>query len=184
MRRWSSRLLSVVKLSPDAVSCLATTIASDVRFLPIEEKDKIKQGTPIPLEDRIIELKAFQAFMDQASNVRDNPSVTRAQVIVQNYICFVYLPESCFRILASVAPSGSAAKKCARFLSNNPVRAFRNAIAHGNWAYRDDFQAIIYWARKGSDEKEPLVRWEVDQENLDFWQQLSRCVAYVAFSNL
>lgn len=184
MKHWSSRLESEVKLSLEAVSCLATTIASDVRFLPVEEKEKIKQATPIKLELRLDELKAFQVFMDQACYVRDNPGVTRAQVIVQNYICFVYLPESCFRTLASVARPGSAAKKCARFLSNNPIRAFRNAIAHGNWAYRDDYSGIVYWARKGDDKDEPIVQWEVDQESLDFWQQLARCVAYAALSNL
>jgi len=184
MKQWSSRLVTDVKLSPEAVSCLASTIAIDVRFLPIEEKEKIKQTSPIQLKYRLDELRAFQAFMDQAGSVRNNPAVTRGQVIVQNYICFVYLPESCFRVLEKVAGSGSAAKKCARFLSNNPVRAFRNAIAHGNWTYRDDYRGIVYWARKGGDKDEPIVRWEVDQESLDFWQQLARCVAYATFENL
>jgi 5-methylcytosine-specific restriction endonuclease McrA len=96
----------------------------------------------------------------------------------------VYLPESCFKALAKVCPSGSAAKKCAQYLSNNPVRAYRNAIAHSNWTYRKDFQAIVYWAKKGSEENEPLVRFEVEQDDLAFWQALSRCVAYAAFSNL
>ena len=132
MSHWSSRLVTDIKLSPDAVSCLATTVAGEVRFLPVEEKEKIKQATPIQLNHRLDELKAFQTFMDQVNSVRNNPAVTRGQVIVQNYICFVYLPESCFRILAKFAPSGSTTKKCASFLSNNPVRAFRNAIAHGN----------------------------------------------------
>lgn len=184
MNHWSSRLVAEVKLSPDAVVCLATTIASDVRFLHVEEKEKIKQATPVQFELRLEELRAFQAFMDQASLMRDNPGVTRAQVIVQNYICFVYLPESCFRVLAKVAQSGSAARKCATFLCNNPIRALRNAIAHGNWTYRDDYRGIVYWARKGGDKDEPVVQWVVDQKSLDFWQQLARCVAYAALSNL
>ncbi len=184
MKRWSSRLETDVKLAPQAVSCLATTIAKDVRFLPVEAKEKIKQATPIQLEHRLDEPRAFQAFMDQASSVPDNPGVTRAQVIVQNYICFVYLPESCFRVLAKIAQTGSAARKCATFLCNNPVRAFRNAIAHGNWTYRDDFGGIIYWTRKGGDSDEQIVRWEVDQVSLDFWQQLARCVSYTALANL
>jgi hypothetical protein len=94
--------------------------------------------------------------MDQANVVQSNPFVTRAQVLSQSYICFVYLPESCFRALAKEYPTGSAAKKCAQFLSNNPARIYRNAIAHANWTYRADFGAIIYWARKGSDPNEPL----------------------------
>jgi len=122
--------------------------------------------------------------MDQAHSIRNNPFVTRAQVLSQNYICFVYLPEACFRVLSKVCPSGSATKKCAQFLSNNPVRAFRNAVAHSNWKYRADFGAIVYWARKGSDPDEPLQQFEVEQNDLSFWQAISRCVAYAAYSNL
>src|SRR5262249_11910426 len=105
-------------------------------------------------------------------------------VLSQNYICFVYLPEACFRVLSKVCPNGSATKKCAQFLSNNPVRAFRNAIAHANWMYRADFGGLIYWARNGSDQNEPLEKFEVAQNDLAFWQALSRCVAYSAYSNL
>ncbi|SRR6266568_2025712 len=71
----------------------------------------------------------------------------------------------------------------ARALSNGRVRMFRNAIAHANWSYRGDFNAIVYWARKGADPQENLERFEVAQEELSFWQSLSRCVAYAAFSN-
>jgi hypothetical protein len=184
MKRWSSRLLTDVNIPLGTISCLATTIAGEIRSLSTEEKEKIKDATPIQLDYRLHELIAFQAFMDQASNALDNPSITRAQVIIQNYICFVYLPETLFRILAKSGPSGSASKKCATFLSNNPIRAFRNAIAHGNWNYRDDYSAIVYWARKGSDPGESLVKFMVDQNELDFWQQLARCTAYAVFSNL
>jgi hypothetical protein len=184
MQSFSARLTSEVKLNQEMASKLATTIASDVRFLSMEQKAEINAASPVPLADRLNELKAFQGWMDQACTIRNNPHVTRAQVLSQSYICFVYLPESCFRILAKVCPSGSAAKKCAQFLSNNPVRAFRNAVAHANWTYRADFNAIVYWARKGSDPNEPLEKFEVEQADLSFWQALSRCVAYVAYSNL
>jgi hypothetical protein len=184
MKSFEVRLTSEVKLTPEMAAKLATTIASNVRFLSLDQKAEIKAASPVPLADRLNELQAFQGWMDQARTIRNNPFITRAQVISQNYICFVYLPESCFRVLAKVCPSGSAAKKCAQFLSNNPVRAFRNAIAHANWTYRKDFKAIIYWARKGDDPDEPLEKFEVEQEDLSFWQALSRCVAYAAYSNL
>ena len=138
MRTYSTRLTSEVKLTPEMAQKLATTIAADVRFLSFEQKAEIRVASPVPVQDRLAELKAFQGWMDQASTVRSNPFVTRAQVLSQNYICFVYLPEACFRVLSKVCPSGSAAKKCAQFLSNNPVRAFRNAVAHSNWTYRSD----------------------------------------------
>ena len=184
MKDFSARLTNEVKLTPEMATKLATTIAADVRFLTPEQKAEIRAASPIPLEDRLTELQAFQGWMDLAHTIRKNPFVTRAQLLSQNYICFVYLPEACFRVLAKTCPSGSATKKCAQFLSNNPVRAFRNAIAHANWTYRADFGAIVYWARKGSDQDALLERLEVEATDLSFWQSLSRCVAYAAYSNL
>jgi len=184
MKAFSAQLTSAIKLTPEMAEKLATNIAADIRFLSPEQKDEIIASSPIKPSERIVELKAFQGWMDIAHTIKSNPYVTRAQVITQNYICFIYLRESCFRILAKVCPSGSAAKKCAQFLCNNPVRAFRNAIAHANWMYREDFEAIIYWARKGSDPNEPVKKFEVEQNDLAFWQALSRCVGYVAYSNM
>lgn len=184
MKAFSSQLTSKVKLTTEIAGKLATAVAADVRFLAPEQKAEIQAASPVPTQDRLTELKAFQGWMEHAQRVGNNPSITRAQVLTQNYICFVYLPEACFRILAKVCPSGSATKKCARFLSNNPIRAFRNAVAHANWTYRPDFEAIIYWAREGSDPNEPLKKFEVSQHDLEFWQALSRCVAYAAYSNL
>jgi hypothetical protein len=184
MQPFADRLTSEVKLTLEMAAKLATTIAADVRFLTREQKAEMRAASPVPLEERLAELQAFQGWMDQAHKVRKNPFVTRAQVLSQNYICFVYLPEACFRVLAKSCPGESAARKCAQFLINNPVRAFRNAIAHANWTYRADYGALIYWARKGSDQSEPLERFEVEQNDLSFWQSLSRCVAYAAYSNL
>jgi hypothetical protein len=184
MQAFSARLTGEVKLTSEVAAQLATTIAADLRSLPSEKKNEIRAASPVSLEDRLAELHAFQGWMDQARILRNNPFVSRAQVVAQNYICFVYLPEACFRILAKACPSGSAAKRCAQFLSSNPVRAFRNAVAHANWTYRSDFNAIVYWARKGSDPGEPLERFEVEQMDLWFWQSLSRCVAYATYSNL
>jgi hypothetical protein len=169
-----------VRVPAEAVEKLATTITADVRFLKSEQKAEIRAASRVPVQDRLAELQAFQGWMDHANSIRSNPCIARAQVLSQNYICFVYLPEACFRVLAKACPSGSATKRCAQFLINNPVRAFRNAI----WTYRADFGAIIYWARKGSEPDEPTERFEVEQNDLFFWQALSRCVAYVAYSNL
>ena len=182
MQTFSAQLTSEVELAPGMTGKLATNIAADVRFLTPEQKADIRAASPVPLGDRLAELQAFQGWMDQAHTIRNNPFVIRAQALTQHYICFVYLPEACFRILSKACPSGSATKKCAQFLSNNPVRAFRNAVAHANWTYRADFEAIVYWARKGSDPNEPLEKFEVEQSNLSFWQALSRCVAYAAYS--
>jgi hypothetical protein len=55
-------------------------------------------------------------------------------------------------------------------------------LSHANWTYRDDYTGLIFWARKGSDPSEELTRFEVNQNDLNFWQALSRCVAYVAYT--
>jgi hypothetical protein len=184
MAAWSGRLQTELRVSSEDSGKLATTIAASVRFLPAAAKIQLMDASPVLLRDRLNELQAFQGWMELVGETSPSPFITRAQVITQNYICFVYLPESCFRVLAKIAPHDSVTRKCARFLSDNPVRAFRNAISHANWTYRDDFRAIVYWARKGSDSNDALERFEVAQEDLSFWQALSRCVAYAAFSNL
>lgn len=112
MQAFAARLTSDVKPTPEMAAKLATTIAADVRFLSPEQKNEIRAASPVSLKDRLAELQAFQGRMDQAHTVRNNPFVTRAQVVSQSYICFVYLPEACFRIHAKACPSGSAAKKC------------------------------------------------------------------------
>lgn len=184
MARWSRELVSEVKISDGHDRTVATRIASEVRLLPFDVKREIADASPVSLSDRLEELKAFQGWMDLAANANSSPFVVRAQVVIQNYICFVYLPESCFRVLSKKAPRGSVTRRCANFLNDDRIRAFRNAIAHANWTYRSDFGAIEYWARKGSDLNEPLSAFEVVQRELTFWQALSRTVAYAAFSNL
>jgi hypothetical protein len=161
MSAYSENLRLEVKLSDEVCNKLATTIAADVRFLPRKIKEEIYNASLVPIQNRLEELKAFQGWMELAGDVK-NPFVARAKVITQNYICFVYLPEACFSILRKHAPLQSTARKCSAFLTDNPVRAFRNAIAHSNWQYRQDFSGLIYWARKGEKVDEPLSRFEVD----------------------
>jgi hypothetical protein len=184
LAQWSDRLMHDLNIAEDAAQKLATTISSEVRFLPKAAKDEMAAASPIPLANRLQELHAFQGWMDTVHRSAQSPYVVRAQVLTQNYICFLYLPESCFRTLSKIALAGSVTRKCAQFLTNNPIRAFRNAIAHANWAYREDFRAIVYWARKGETANEPMEKFEVTQDDLSLWQALSRGVAYAAFSNL
>jgi hypothetical protein len=130
------------------------------------------------------ELIAFQGFMDHVRELGDSPVVVRAQVVYQNYICFVYLGESCFNVLKKELPSSSTAKKCCKFLTDNPVRAFRNAVAHANWRYLPDFSGLEFWAQKGAEPNEPMVHFEVSQNDLGFWQAVARATAYAAFLSL
>jgi hypothetical protein len=184
MRQWSSRLRDDLKIGPPQSNQLASTIAREVASLPEGAKRRVKDASQIPLDIRVEELVAFQGWMDLLRASEIPPVVVRAQVVYQNYICFVYLRESCFLVLRNELPSGSTGKKCCKFLTDNPVRAFRHAVAHASWRYLPDFSGLEYWARKGSDPTEPIVRFEVSQQDLSFWQALARCTAYSSFLNL
>jgi len=185
MRQWSSRLRDDLRIGPPESNQLAKSIAREVAALPDEAKQRVREASPIPLKIRVEELVAFQGWMDLVhAAAKPHPVVVRAQVVYQNYICFVYLGESCFNILKEELPSGSTAKKCCKFLTDNPVRAFRNAVAHANWRYLPDFSGLEYWARKGAESTESMVRFEVSQQDLLFWQALARCTAYASFLTL
>jgi hypothetical protein len=184
MRSWSTRLRDDLSILPPASNCLASTIASEVSALSSDAKQRAKDKTRIPLAARLEELNAFQMWMDSIRGSDPIPAVIRAQVITQNYICFVYLGEACFTALMRELPSASTAKKCCKFLTDNPVRAFRNAIAHSNWQYLPNFQGLEFWAKKGADPNEQPSRFEVLQQELSFWQALARCVAYASYLSL
>ncbi|MDE0478979.1 MAG: hypothetical protein OXI13_05050 [Gammaproteobacteria bacterium] len=186
MLEYKNELRTDVKLDEMVAKKLATIIASEVRFLSSEQKDKLRVASPVELNNRLDELEAFQGFVDkiEKSEIARFPEVVRSRVIYQNYICFLYLPEACFLILRKEMPSDTATRKCAKFLTDNPVRSFRNALAHANWSYSRDFLGLDFWARKGAGAEEPLQKFYVDQRKLNFWQSLSRCVGNAVFSNL
>ena len=166
MQVWSTRLRDDLKIGPPESNQLATTIAKEVSSLSEEAKQRVRDASQIPLTTCIEELVGFQGFMDHVRELGGLPVVVRAQVVYQNYICFFYLNDSCFNVLKKELPSGSTAKKCCRFLTDNPVRAFRNAVAHANWRYLPDFSGLEFWARKGAELNEPMMRFEVSQNDL------------------
>jgi len=181
LSRWSRKLTHDLGITAAHSRRLATVIASEVCALPQSSKARLLAAGKVPLQDRLAEIRAFDAWMGVASGAGIR-SLVRAQVITQNYICFVYLRDDWFYVLHEVAPLGSATSRSARFLTQDPVRAFRNAFSHGNWRYRADFAALQFRARRNG--KGPQVEWEVEQTELDFWQLLSRTLAYASIQTL
>ncbi len=184
MRNWSTRLRDDLKIAPPESDALASNIARDVESLSFEAKERVRNASLIPLGARLEELIAFQMWMDFLHASSPHPAVTRAQVIGELYVCFVYLGEACFGVLRKELPNGSVAKKCCKFLTENPVRALRNAVAHSNWHYLPDFSGLEFWAKKGPDPSEQPSRFVVLQEELSFWQALARCTAYASYLSL
>src|SRR5690606_10835480 len=90
---------------------------------------------PVAPELRVQELIAFQGWMDLVGSITPAPVLTRAQVLTQNYICFAYLGDAVFMMLRKCSSKNTTTRRVSEFLTDNPVRAFRNAVAHGNWHY-------------------------------------------------
>ena len=186
MRQYRNRLLSEVRLSQEShLKKLASNLSWEVRCLDATDKRRIAEASPVLLESRRKEFEAFQHFCDQMNGWDiPNPAFVRARVIYQNYLCFVYAPESLFRVLNETAEDGSATKRCSKYLLRGRLHYFRNAIAHSNWQYKSDFSGIEYWSRKSNEPDAAMHEFEVEQDELDFWQALSRCVAYTTLLNV
>jgi hypothetical protein len=143
---FKDRLLTEVGLTLFQAENVATLIANEIRALPAEAKEEIKAASPVPLSARLDELHGFQSWKDfVASCKKGHPGITRADVIVQNYVCFVYLKDACFEVVARCAPSDSVVARLAAFLSRGSIRDFRNAFSHANWSYNADFSGLKCW---------------------------------------
>ncbi len=182
MKKYSPFLRDEFHIGAPESNALATTVAQEIRSLPKELLQPLLSGDMVLISDRLDELLAFQSFVDICHANPGHPGLVRAQVIIQNYISFVYLGDACFKALKKGTPSDSVTRRCCKFLTDNPVRAFRNAVAHANWKYKTDFSGLVFWARKGSNPNEAMTQFQVSQNDLRFWQALARCVAYVAYS--
>lgn len=173
-----------VKIPLDKCDCIASTIATEIENNKSFFKQEILLVSPVPLETRLEELSCFQTMMDTFNKMKPRPEIVRSQVMTQNYVCFVYLKDTLFEVLRKNSEIGSITKKCTKYLLNNPVRAFRNSIAHGNWKYKDDFSGLEFWAYKDSTVNDSMTKYQVSQSELNFWQLLSRAVAYTAYLKL
>jgi hypothetical protein len=187
MRQFSPRLREDLSLTPPTSNCLASTIAAEVKALPADVLRAIRDEDVVGLRHRTEELVAFERFMDFARQEQAKsgvfPPLTRAQVVCQLYVVFIYLGDACFSRLRKSAATGSALKKCCVYLTDNPVRGLRNAVAHSNWRYTDDFSGILYHYF----EDEHKTKWKdytVTQLELDFWDKVARVTAYAAFQTI
>ena len=187
MRQFSPRLRDDLGLTPPASNFLASTIASEVQALPPDVLRSIRDEDVIGLKHRIDELSAFESFMTFANQLQATSGslapLTRAQVTCQLYTTFVYLGDACFSRLRKSAVSGSVLKKCCKYLTDHPIRGLRNAVAHSNWRYADDFSGIVFYYFE-DDQKTNRKDYTVTQLELDFWDKLARVTAYAAFQTV
>lgn len=179
------RLCAEVGLAQNEASMVATLIAAEVRFLPADLKDEIRRASPVSIDARYDELRAFQDWSDYATSIKGVPSITRASVIVQNYVCFAYLKDACFEVIARRASPESVVARVSAYLSSWPVRDFRNAFSHANWCYDDTFSGLNCWVLIDARKRDGKMReFHISQADLNFWQSLSRGAAYAAYEQL
>ncbi len=90
------------------------------------------------------------------------------------YCSFVFAGDGLFEILKRRGPAGSCVRKCSAFIRENPVRALRNAVAHGNWQMvPPSFTSVEYWAKKGSSRDDPYSVFHASLEDLQFYLDLT-----------
>jgi hypothetical protein len=172
MARWAGRLRDDVLVSSSDCAALASAMAAELTASTDPMIRRLADRSPVPLRSRLDELVAFQSFADLARDI-PSPPLVRAQVIAQCYVCFVYLKDNWFDSLTETFADSASVSRVARYLTTGRVRSFRHAFAHGNWKYTEDFSGLQYWDRGFM---KPDI---VSQKDLDFWQSLSRCAAYV-----
>jgi hypothetical protein len=179
------RLLTDVGLTADEVSKVASLVATDIHSLSAEAKAEIKAASPVQISARINELRVFQAWMDLTHSLPQHPITVRTRVLVQNYICVVYLKDACFEVISKQAARKSVAARCAKYLSRGAIRDFRNAFSHANWQYNSTYSGLECWVSKDADNKlGRLKHFYVSQDDLAFWHALSRGVAYATYLQL
>lgn len=180
--RFRERLINDLGIDPSCCSRFASTLATDVSLLPISaQKSLSAEDGPIRLSERFDEIIAFQSFMEFAHDFRTAPQIVRTQVIVQNYVCFVYLGDALFKKLKDAASPNSSLYLCSSFLTSDPIKAFRNALAHASWRYAPDFQSLQFWDLLRKKKEEQGMR-SVQNDELAFWQMLARVTAYVVIT--
>jgi hypothetical protein len=178
---FAAELQAHIQLAPAQTARFATTLVRELQSLPNQSRIPVAEqlNRPVPIRDRLLELSAFEEVMSNSENLSAIPALVRSQVITQNYICFVYLRDSLFRVLQPIAPNGSTLARTLEQLTHPRVNALRNAIAHGNWRYNANYTGIEYWSETHFNSG-IYRQYSVDQRILTFWQALCRCTAHSA----
>lgn len=179
LAQFELRLIDEVGVGKDNVYRVCSTVASEMEQVHTDAIRQIENQSPVKLKHRYNELVGFQRMMDCIGGLTTvDAGLIRAQVIAQNYICFVYLKDGFFRSIQQVIPNHAVCYRCCHFLTSARIRQFRNSIAHGNWNYSQNYSSLEYWDYKEGRKENGYEKFEVYQDELNFWQTLSRGIAY------
>jgi hypothetical protein len=96
--------------------------------------------------------------------------ITRAHIVTQLYMSFVWLRDSMLEPVSAMLP-GSATSTVIEFLSTDRRRVLRNAVAHGRWTYLPDFSGLEVW---NVDRTGARTRAVITARELEAWQAVAR----------
>jgi len=146
---------------------IASTIYAEVRQLDECAHNKLRKKVKISPEEYLVEMVAFQGWMDFANTPGRDPVIVRAQVITQLYVGFVWLKDSLLKPVKEMLGASTTAA-IVEFFDTGDRRLLRNAVAHGRWQYLPDFSGLKHWE---DGEHAVLVN------DLNAWQLLSRATS-------
>jgi hypothetical protein len=195
MRRHSRRLVDEVRIQPTQAHSVATTIFDEIRgAIDADLLKAIRDSSPMDIQRRLLFFEDYNVWDVVIRGASKCPTrhplppqiVQRAYVemqwVVHLYCSFVFAGDGLFEVLKKRGPAGSCVRKCSAFIRENPVRALRNAVAHGNWqVVAPSFGSLDYWARKGESKDEPILQFHASLDDLRFYLDLTWCTAWASF---
>jgi len=171
LRRYAEKYATWLSLPRDSpwLEQAASSVFAEVTALPDSTIREIVDKSSVGIEKRIHEVVAFNAWMEYVNAIEPPaPALVRAQVQSQLYFSFVYLRDRLVVPVRDKLPESSATRAALHALTREPVRHVRNAVAHGEWAYNEDFSGLRFWDRS--------VEIVLLQCELDAWSTLARGV--------
>lgn len=199
---FEARIVEEIKIPQTRARAVATTVFEEVRAIKDELfLRKLKDASPLSVRHRLFLYEGYQIWERAIAPTMACPTSSSSlppervgnafhemRAIIQMYMSFVFAGDGLFEKLAKDGPTET--RKCAKYVRKNPMRALRNAVAHGNWHLVHP-DSVRYWARKGggidpcpscgrAQKEEPLAEFTASGDDMNFYLALTKGVCWAA----
>ncbi|MBU0600253.1 hypothetical protein KJ997_05735, partial [bacterium] len=188
---WSDRLIGDVHIPQQSTTQVATTISNEIIQSDTSLHNALAKSSPLDLKKRLSFFDNFQIWehviIPKLVCPDDNEipkkylsdAFFEMKNVVNVYMSFVFAGDGLFELLVKEAAKNTILRISAKFIRNNPLRAIRNAVAHGNYHIAAD-GSLSCWAKKGDQKDEPLVKFEASDIDMAFYAAFTRTVAWAS----
>ena len=107
MAEFSEELTDQVKLSEQESKRLASTLYREMHALA--SRGSFNVVDVVPYKERFNELALYMNWHAETRSAEETQLAEHAKLVLSNYICFVYLGETCFTRLRKELPTDTAA---------------------------------------------------------------------------